>query len=83
KRVWLEAGVKGPNPFLADCADLDKAATITAARNFYNHGHACIAGTRLLLEERIPDELLALLQQQAQNWQPGHPLDPAPTMGTL
>ena len=43
----------------------------------------CIAGTRLLLEESIADEFLALLKQQAQNWQPGHPLDPATTMGTL
>lgn len=43
----------------------------------------CIAGTRLLLEESIADEFLDLLKQQAQNWQPGHPLDPATTMGTL
>ncbi len=31
----------------------------------------------------IADEFLALLKQQAQNWQPGHPLDSATTMGTL
>ncbi len=37
----------------------------------------------MLLEESIADEFLALLKQQAQNWQPGHPLDPATTMGTL
>lgn len=36
-----------------------------------------------MLEESIADEFLALLKQQAQNWQPGHPLDPATTMGTL
>ncbi|EMZ6191829.1 aldehyde dehydrogenase family protein [Shigella flexneri] len=38
---------------------------------------------RVWLEESIADEFLALLKQQAQNWQPGHPLDPATTMGTL
>lgn len=62
---------------------MQKAASATAAGIFYNQGQVCIAGTRLLLEESIADEFLALLKQQAQNWQPGHPLDPATTMGTL
>ncbi|WP_117122831.1 aldehyde dehydrogenase family protein, partial [Klebsiella variicola] len=66
-----------------DCPDLQQAASATAAGIFYNQGQVCIAGTRLLLEESIADEFLALLKQQAQNWQPGHPLDPATTMGTL
>ncbi|HBD5284449.1 TPA: aldehyde dehydrogenase family protein [Escherichia coli] len=83
KRVWLEAGGKSANLVFADCPDLQKAASATAAGIFYNQGQVCIAGTRLLLEESIADEFLALLKQQAQNWQPGHPLDPATTMGTL
>ncbi len=83
KRVWLEAGGKSANIVFADCSDLQKAASSTAAGIFYNQGQVCIAGTRLLLEESIADEFLALLKQQAQNWQPGHPLDPATTMGTL
>ncbi|EFA6171424.1 aldehyde dehydrogenase PuuC, partial [Escherichia coli] len=83
KRVWLEAGGKSANIVFADCPDLQKAASATAAGIFYNQGQVCIAGTRLLLEESIADEFLALLKQQAQNWQPGHPLDPATTMGTL
>ncbi len=83
KRVWLEAGGKSANIVFADCPDLQKAVSATAAGIFYNQGQVCIAGTRLLLEESIADEFLALLKQQAQNWQPGHPLDPATTMGTL
>ncbi|EIH0489357.1 aldehyde dehydrogenase PuuC [Escherichia coli] len=83
KRVWLEAGGKSANIVFADCPDLQQAASATAAGIFYNQGQVCIAGTRLLLEESIADEFLALLKQQAQNWQPGHPLDPATTMGTL
>ncbi|HFL8824722.1 TPA: aldehyde dehydrogenase family protein [Escherichia coli] len=83
KRVWLEAGGKSANIVFADCPDLQKAASATAAGIFYNQGQVCIAGTRLLLEESIADEFLDLLKQQAQNWQPGHPLDPATTMGTL
>ncbi len=83
KRVWLEAGGKSANIVFADCPDLEKAAAATAAGIFYNQGQVCIAGTRLLVEESIADRFLALLKQQAQNWLPGDPLDPACAMGTL
>ncbi len=83
KRVWLEAGGKSANIVFADCPDLPKAAATTAAGIFYNQGQVCIAGTRLLLEESIADEFIALLKEQAKNWQPGNPLDPETTMGTL
>ncbi|HEY3987023.1 aldehyde dehydrogenase PuuC [Cedecea sp.] len=83
KRVWLEAGGKSANIVFADCPDLKKATATTAAGIFYNQGQVCIAGTRLLLEESIADEFIALLKEQAKNWQPGNPLDPETTMGTL
>ncbi|MEG2169541.1 MAG: aldehyde dehydrogenase family protein, partial [Citrobacter sp.] len=83
KRVWLEAGGKSANIVFADCPDLAKAAANAAAGIFYNQGQVCIAGTRLLLEESIADEFIALLKEQAKNWQPGNPLDPETTMGTL
>ncbi|WMY76080.1 aldehyde dehydrogenase PuuC [Buttiauxella selenatireducens] len=83
KRVWLEAGGKSANIVFADCPDLAKAAATAAAGIFYNQGQVCIAGTRLLLEESIADEFIELLKEQAKNWQPGNPLDPNTTMGTL
>ena len=83
KRVWLEAGGKSANIVFADCPDLQQAVNATAGGIFYNQGQVCIAGTRLLLEDSIADAFLDLLQAQARNWQPGHPLDPATTMGTL
>ncbi|WP_039031737.1 aldehyde dehydrogenase PuuC [Leclercia adecarboxylata] len=83
KRVWLEAGGKSANIVFADCADLDQAVSATAAGIFYNQGQVCIAGTRLLLEESIADAFLEKLKQQARNWQPGDPLDPNTTLGTL
>lgn len=83
KRVWLEAGGKSANIIFADCPNLEKAAATTAAGIFYNQGQVCIAGTRLLLEESIADEFIALLKKQAQQWLPGDPLDPSTTMGTL
>lgn len=83
KRVWLEAGGKSANIIFADCPDLDKAVSATAAGIFYNQGQVCIAGTRLLLEESIADDFLARLKAQARHWQPGDPLDPDSSMGTL
>ncbi|WP_150344350.1 aldehyde dehydrogenase family protein, partial [Enterobacter ludwigii] len=38
KRVWLEAGGKSANIIFADCPDLDKAVSATAAGIFYNQG---------------------------------------------
>ncbi|WP_368541905.1 aldehyde dehydrogenase PuuC [Enterobacter soli] len=83
KRVWLEAGGKSANIVFADCPDLQQAVSATAGGIFYNQGQVCIAGTRLLLEESIADAFLDLLQRQVSLWQPGHPLDPSTTMGTL
>ncbi|MCX8302531.1 aldehyde dehydrogenase PuuC [Enterobacter pseudoroggenkampii] len=83
KRVWLEAGGKSANIIFADCPDLDKAVSATAAGIFYNQGQVCIAGTRLLLEDSIADAFLAELKAQARHWQPGDPLDPDSTMGML
>lgn len=83
KRVWLEAGGKSANIIFADCPDLDKAVSATAAGIFYNQGQVCIAGTRLLLEDSIADDFLTRLQAQTRHWQPGDPLDPDTTMGML
>lgn len=83
KRVWLEAGGKSANIIFADCPDLDKAVSATAAGIFYNQGQVCIAGTRLLLEDSIADDFLAKLKAQARHWQPGDPLNPDSTMGML
>lgn len=65
KRVWLEAGGKSANIIFADCPDLNKAVSATAAGIFYNQGQVCIAGTRLLLEDSIADDFLAKLKAQA------------------
>lgn len=82
KRVWLEAGGKAPTSFSLTVR-ICKSGERDRSRHLLQPGQVCIAGTRLLLEESIADEFLDLLKQQAQNWQPGHPLDPATTMGTL
>ena len=84
KRVWLEAGGKSPNIVFADAPDLDAAAQAAASAIAFNQGEVCTAGSRLLVEASIKnvfvDKVIAALKA---NWQPGHPLDPATTVGAL
>ena len=83
KRVWLEAGGKSPNIVFADAENLQSVAEMAALAIFYNQGEVCTAGSRLLVEESIHDEFLELVLAQVNKWQPGHPLDPASTVGAI
>ncbi|MFT5705603.1 MAG: gamma-glutamyl-gamma-aminobutyraldehyde dehydrogenase [Shewanella sp.] len=83
KRVWLEAGGKSPNIVFNDAPDLQKAAEAAAAAIAFNQGEVCTAGSRLLVEAGVKDELLGLIAKEMQAWQPGHPLDPATTCGAV
>lgn len=51
KRVWLEAGGKSANIVFADCPDLQKAASATAAGIFYNQGR-CASPERVCCWKR-------------------------------
>lgn len=83
KVVSLECGGKSPHIVMADCADLDLAATKAAWGIFYNQGEVCTAGSRLLVEEPIKAEFLEKLARVAAGIQPGNPLDPATKMGAM
>ena len=83
KRVGLECGGKSPNIVMADCPDLDKAATAAAFAIFFNQGEMCSAGSRLLVEESIKDELLERVAAVARKLVPGDPLDPATRLGAI
>ncbi|ALG67389.1 aldehyde dehydrogenase [Beggiatoa leptomitoformis] len=83
KRVWLECGGKSPNIVFADCPDLDKAAAASAFAIFYNQGEMCSAGSRLLVEASIKEELLAKIQQIGESMFPRNPLDPETKMGAI
>ncbi|OSQ37991.1 aldehyde dehydrogenase [Thalassospira mesophila] len=83
KRVWLECGGKSPNIVLADCPDLDAAAEAAASGIFYNQGEVCTAGSRLIVEEAIKDELIEKVIAAGKAMQPGDPLDPASEMGAI
>ena len=83
KRVWLEAGGKSPNIVFNDAPDLKKAAQAAACAIAFNQGEVCTAGSRLLVEAGVKDELIGLIAEELQAWQPGHPLDPDTTSGAV
>src|SRR5579872_1824695 len=76
-----ELGGKGPLVVFAD-ADLD-AAVATAARMYDDAGQVCLAGTRLLVEERIAPTFLERLREAAAAHVLGDPRDPATTVSPL
>ncbi len=82
KRVALELGGKSPQIVLRD-ADLGAAASDIAWGIFYNQGETCNAGSRLICEAGIKNELLAEIKRVAATITLGHPLEPATCMGAL
>ncbi|MGL4837316.1 MAG: aldehyde dehydrogenase [Shewanella sp.] len=83
KRVWLEAGGKSPNIVFNDAPDLKAAAVAAAEAIAFNQGEVCTAGSRLLVESGVKDELIALIGAELAAWQPGHPLDPDTVSGAV
>ena len=82
KKVQLELGGKGAN-IVFDDANLTAAVSGSAFAIFHNQGQACIAGSRILLHERIADEFLERFKALARSIRIGNPLDPDTEMGPL
>jgi acyl-CoA reductase-like NAD-dependent aldehyde dehydrogenase len=82
KRVQLELGGKGANIVFED-AFLPAAINGSAFAIFHNQGQACIAGSRLLLHEKIADAFLEGFLKLAASIRVGDPTDPATEMGPL
>ena len=83
KRVGLECGGKSPQIIMADCDDMDAAASAAAWGVFYDQGQVCTAGTRLLVQSSIKDEFLEKVATIARDLKPGNPLDPNTEFGSL
>jgi (Z)-2-((N-methylformamido)methylene)-5-hydroxybutyrolactone dehydrogenase len=81
-RVTLELGGKSPNVVFAD-ADLDAAANGVVAGIFAATGQTCMAGSRLMVEDSVHDELLDRLASRAEAIRLGDPLDPDTEMGPV
>jgi betaine-aldehyde dehydrogenase len=82
KKVQLELGGKGPN-IVFDDANLVAAVNGSAWAIFHNQGQACIAGSRLILHEKIADAFLDKFIPLAKSIRLGNPLDAATEMGPL
>lgn len=83
KQVQLEAGGKSPQLVLADASNLDAVAQAVAWGICYNAGQTCNAGSRLLVDRAIKDELMAKVVEVNDGFIVGDPLEPATTMGPI
>jgi aldehyde dehydrogenase (NAD+)/betaine-aldehyde dehydrogenase len=79
--VVMELGGKSPNIVFAD-ADMDSTATGVANAIFQNAGQTCSAGSRLLVERKAHDELVARLSERATRMRVG-PGVSDPDMGPI
>jgi acyl-CoA reductase-like NAD-dependent aldehyde dehydrogenase len=82
KRVQLELGGKGAN-IIFDDAPLDEAVYGSAYAIFHNQGQACIAGSRLLVQDSIADKFLDRFLTMTRSLRVGNPLDRSTEMGPL
>jgi gamma-glutamyl-gamma-aminobutyraldehyde dehydrogenase/4-guanidinobutyraldehyde dehydrogenase/NAD-dependent aldehyde dehydrogenase len=83
KVVSLELGGKSPHVVLADVADLDAAAETIGWGIFYNAGQTCHAGSRVVVQEPVAEELTSRLVDFAARLRPGDPADPGTQLGAL
>lgn len=83
KPVWLECGGKSPHIVLADAPDLGVAAEAAAAAIFHGAGEVCNAGSRLLVEDAVYDEMVERVVAECARWQPLDALDERSPMGPL
>lgn len=82
KRLTLELGGKGPTLVFAD-ADLDAVERAIHPSIFLMAGQVCTAGSRLVVDERVHDEVLERVLRVVAAEQVGHPLDRDTTMGPV
>ncbi|MER5387968.1 aldehyde dehydrogenase family protein [Saccharopolyspora sp. NPDC002686] len=82
KKLTLELGGKAAN-IVFDDAPLDQAVEGIVNGIFFNQGHVCCAGSRLLVQESIADELLEKLQARVQTLRVGDPLDKNTDVGAI
>jgi acyl-CoA reductase-like NAD-dependent aldehyde dehydrogenase len=83
KSVSLECGGKSPQVVLADVPDLKEAASSIAWGIFYNAGQTCHAGSRLIVDRAIKDDLLHEISKVAGEMQPKDPLDVTAKVGAV
>ncbi|MEO3840524.1 aldehyde dehydrogenase family protein [Streptomyces sp. B22F1] len=82
KRLTLELGGKGAN-IVFDDAPVDQAVEGIVGGIFFNQGQVCCAGSRLLVQESVADELLESLKRRLSTLRLGDPLDKNTDIGAI
>jgi aldehyde dehydrogenase (NAD+) len=82
KRYTLELGGKAANIIFADAA-IDQAVEGIVNGIFFNQGHVCCAGSRLLVQESVADEVIAKLRDRMETLIVGDPLDKNTDIGAI
>jgi len=82
KRYTLELGGKAANIIFDDAA-IDQAVEGIINGIFFNQGHVCCAGSRLLVQESIHDALIRRLKDRMQTLIVGDPLDKNTDIGAI
>ena len=82
KRLTLELGGKSPNVVFAD-ADIKSAVRGAINGIFYGKGEVCAAGSRLLVESSVHDEVVEQLAARAQKLAPGDPFSKETRLGAV
>ncbi|MEX2581043.1 MAG: aldehyde dehydrogenase family protein [Verrucomicrobiales bacterium] len=82
KRLTLELGGKAAN-IVFDDAPMEQAVEGVVNGIYFNQGHVCCAGSRLLLQESIHDEFVARLERRIETLRVGDPLDKNTDVGAI
>jgi aldehyde dehydrogenase (NAD+) len=82
RRNTLELGGKAANIVFEDAA-IDQAVEGIVNGIFFNQGHVCCAGSRLLVQESVYDEVLAALRRRLETLRLGDPLDKNTDVGAI
>ncbi|MFD5013241.1 aldehyde dehydrogenase family protein [Streptomyces chartreusis] len=82
KKVTLELGGKGAN-IVFDDAPIDQAVEGIVNGIFFNQGQVCCAGSRLLVQESVEEELLESLKRRLSTLRLGDPLDKNTDIGAI
>jgi aldehyde dehydrogenase (NAD+) len=82
KRLTLELGGKAANIVFAD-APIDQAIEGIVNGIYFNQGHVCCAGSRLLVEESVHDVVVRKLEDRLKTLRLGDPLDKNTDIGAI
>ena len=83
KPVSLELGGKSPQLVFADAPNMDAVAAMVSGSVCANGGQVCFAGTRLVVEQSVRDELVDKIAQRMKTMVPGPTWSEATTLAPI